>query len=74
MGQYMLNNLEPSYNAPPSGDSCHECSCGEDCQCLLDVLPGRGVEWMSSAAETLAIFSTTTFVTRVAALNPKYPR
>ena len=34
MGQYMLNNLEPSYNAPPSGDSCHECSCGEDCQCL----------------------------------------
>lgn len=34
---------------------------------LLDVLPGRGVEWMSSAAETLAIFSTTTVMTRVAA-------
>ena len=34
---------------------------------LLDMLPGRGIEWMSSAAETLAIFSTTTVVTRVAA-------
>lgn len=34
MGPYMLNNLEPSCNAPLSGDSCHECSCGEDCQCL----------------------------------------
>lgn len=34
MSPYMLNNLEPSYNAPPGGDSCHDCSCGEDCQCL----------------------------------------
>ena len=34
MSPYMLNNLEPSYNGPPSGDSGHECSCGEDCQCL----------------------------------------
>lgn len=34
MGPYMLNNLEPSYNAPPGGDSCHDCRCGEDCQCL----------------------------------------
>ncbi|KAJ5789858.1 uncharacterized protein N7518_006869 [Penicillium psychrosexuale] len=34
MSPYMLNNLEPSYNAPLGGDSCHDCSCGEDCQCL----------------------------------------
>ncbi|CAI7573813.1 unnamed protein product [Penicillium glandicola] len=34
MGPYMFNNLEPSYNVPPGGDSCHDCSCGEDCQCL----------------------------------------
>ncbi|KGO72641.1 hypothetical protein PITC_056270 [Penicillium italicum] len=34
MGPYTLNNLEPSYNAPLGGDPCHDCSCGEDCQCL----------------------------------------
>ncbi|KAJ5940911.1 hypothetical protein N7516_001079 [Penicillium verrucosum] len=34
MGPYVLNNLEPSYNDPPGGDSCHDCHCGEDCQCL----------------------------------------
>ncbi|KAJ5950482.1 uncharacterized protein N7479_008895 [Penicillium vulpinum] len=34
MAPYILNNLEPSYNAPLGGDSCHDCSCGEDCQCL----------------------------------------
>ncbi|KAJ6143662.1 hypothetical protein N7471_003115 [Penicillium samsonianum] len=34
MGPYMPSNLEPSYNAPPGGDSCNDCSCGEDCQCL----------------------------------------
>ncbi|KAJ5561664.1 hypothetical protein N7535_003874 [Penicillium sp. DV-2018c] len=34
MGPYMLNNPEPFYVAPPSGDACHDCRCGDDCQCL----------------------------------------
>lgn len=34
---------------------------------LLDMLPGCGVEWMSSASKALAIFSTATVVTRVSA-------
>ncbi|KAG0154831.1 hypothetical protein PDIDSM_401 [Penicillium digitatum] len=34
MGPYILNNLGPSYNVSPVGDSFHDCSCGEDCQCL----------------------------------------
>jgi hypothetical protein len=34
MDPYMLNNPEPFYAAPPGGDPCHDCSCGEDCQCL----------------------------------------
>ncbi|KAJ5188300.1 hypothetical protein N7491_004624 [Penicillium cf. griseofulvum] len=34
MDPYMLNNIEPSYDPPPGGDPCHDCRCGEDCQCL----------------------------------------
>ncbi|KAJ5793770.1 hypothetical protein N7457_000369 [Penicillium paradoxum] len=34
MGQYMLDDSESFPTAPPGGDPCHECSCGEDCQCL----------------------------------------
>lgn len=34
MDPYMFNNAEPFYSAPPGGDPCHDCSCGEDCQCL----------------------------------------
>ncbi|CAG7916632.1 unnamed protein product [Penicillium olsonii] len=31
---FRLNQPQSSFAAPPSGDPCHECSCGEDCQCL----------------------------------------
>ncbi|KAJ5135473.1 uncharacterized protein N7515_004751 [Penicillium bovifimosum] len=34
MGPYMLNNSEPFYAAPSGGDAFHDCSCGDDCQCL----------------------------------------
>jgi hypothetical protein len=36
MGPYMLNHSHSAYpmQAAPGGDPCHDCSCGEDCQCL----------------------------------------
>ncbi|KAJ5301351.1 hypothetical protein PENANT_c023G01731 [Penicillium antarcticum] len=36
MSPYMSNHSHSPYpiQTVPSGDTCHECSCGEDCQCL----------------------------------------
>jgi hypothetical protein len=34
MDPFVFDNLQSSYVGAPGGDPCHECSCGEDCQCL----------------------------------------
>lgn len=34
MNSFMPNQPQSSFAAAPGGDPCHDCSCGEDCQCL----------------------------------------
>ncbi|KAJ5351369.1 hypothetical protein N7452_000343 [Penicillium brevicompactum] len=34
MNSLMVNQPQSSFAAAPGGDPCHDCSCGEDCQCL----------------------------------------